>query len=404
MSDEKKERRDGSGSHEGDGLQTRLTHADRDLNATHAAAPPIWQTATFVADSPEHFIELATSTHPTEFYTRYGNPTHAQVERLLVTLEGGEAAFVAGSGMGAIFAAVMCLLEKGDHVVAQRSLYGNTASLFENLLPRWGMERTFVDNTDAENFARAIQPNTKLIYTETPTNPVMTLTDLRAVSEIARARGVTTMCDNTFATPVNQRPIELGIDVVLHSATKYIGGHHDVTAGIVVGSRDLVERAWRFGIVAGAALSPFDAWLLLRGLRTLGLRVERHNQNALALARFLEAHPKVERVNYPGLESHPQHALARRQMSGFTGVLSVELRGGYEAAERLIASLRLGKYAASLGGYETLLVHPAAMWMKSLTAEQRAAMNVGDNLVRVSVGLEDERDIVNDFARALESL
>lgn len=212
------------------------------------------------------------------------------------------------------------------------------------------------------------------------------------------------MCDNTFATPVNQRPIELGIDVVLHSATKYIGGHHDVTAGIVVGSRDLVERAWRFGIVAGAALSPFDAWLLLRGLRTLGLRVERHNQNALALARFLEAHPKVERVNYPGLESHPQHALARRQMSGFTGVLSVELRGGYEAAERLIASLRLGKYAASLGGYETLLVHPAAMWMKSLTAEQRAAMNVGDNLVRVSVGLEDERDIVNDFARALESL
>ncbi|MDT7604830.1 MAG: hypothetical protein QOF61_2827, partial [Acidobacteriota bacterium] len=303
-----------------------------------------------------------------------------------------------------IFTAVMCLLERGDHVVAQRSLYGNTASLFENLLPRWGMERTFVDETDPENFARAIQPNTKLIYTETPTNPVMTLTDLRAVAEIARARSVTTMCDNTFATPVNQRPIELGVDVVVHSATKYIGGHHDVTAGIVVGSREFVERAWKFSLVAGASLSPFDSWLLLRGLRTLGLRVERHNQNALALARFLESHAKVERVNYPGLESHPQHELALRQMSGFTGVLSVELRGGYAAAEKLITSLKLGKYAASLGGYETLLVHPAAMWAKALSAEQRAAMNVGDNLVRVSVGLEDERDLVKDFAQALEQL
>jgi methionine-gamma-lyase len=398
MSDEKS---DDSGW---EGLQTRLAHGDRDLNATHSVAPPIWQTSTFSADSPEHFVGLATSVHPSEFYTRYGNPTHAQVERLAASLEGGGAAFVTGSGMGAIFTAVMCLLEKGDHVIAQRSLYGNTASMFENLLPRWGMERTFVDNTDPENFARALRPNTKLIYTETPTNPLMSLTDLRAVAEIARARGVVTMCDNTFATPVNQRPIELGVDVVVHSATKYIGGHHDVTAGLVVGSTELVERAWRFGIVAGASLSPFDSWLLLRGLRTLGLRVERHNRNALALARFLEQHPKVGRVYYPGLESHPQHQLARQQMSGFTGVLSVELRGGYEAAERLIASLRIGIYAASLGGYETLLVHPAAMWAKSLTAEQRQAMGVGDSLVRVSVGIEDEADLIKDFGRALDSL
>jgi cystathionine beta-lyase/cystathionine gamma-synthase len=276
--------------------------------------------------------------------------------------------------------------------------------MFENLLPRWGMESTFVDNTDPENFARALRPNTKLVYTETPTNPLMTLTDLRAVAEVARARGIVTMCDNTFATPVNQRPIESGIDVVVHSATKYIGGHHDVTAGLVVGSKELVGRAWKFGIVAGATLSPFDSWLLLRGLRTLGLRVGRHNGNALALARFLEDHAKVERVYYPGLESHPQHELARRQMSGFTGVLSVELRGGYEAAERFIASLRVGVYAASLGGYETLLVHPAAMWAKSLTAEQRRAMGVGDSLVRVSVGIEDEADLIKDFGRALDGL
>jgi methionine-gamma-lyase len=347
---------------------------------------------------------MAKSVHPTEFYTRYGNPTHAQVEKVIASTEGGEAALVTGSGMGAIFIAVMCVLERGDHVVAQRSLYGGTASLFESWLPRWGITSTFVDPSDTQAFARAVEPNTKLIYTETPTNPVMSLTDLRAVSEIARARGIVTMTDNTFASPVNQRPIEHGIDVVLHSATKYIGGHSDVTAGIIVGTREFVERAWSFGIVAGASLSPFDSWLLLRGLRTLGVRVERHNHNALALARFLERHAKVARVNYPGLESHPQHALAVRQMDGFTGVLSVEVAGGYAAAEKLCTSLRLGKYAASLGGYETLVVHPAAMWAKTLTAEQRATMGVGDSLVRVSVGLEDERDLIADFAQALDSL
>jgi methionine-gamma-lyase len=389
---------------ERDGLQTRLIHEDSVLNETHAVTPPIWQTSTFGADSPEHFIEMAKSVHPTEFYTRYGNPTHAQVEKVIASLESGEAALVTGSGMGAIFVALMCVLERGDHVVAQRSLYGGTASLFESWLPRWGITSTFVDPSDTQAFARAVQPNTKLIYTETPTNPVMSLTDLRAVSEIARGRGILTMTDNTFASPVNQRPIEHGIDVVLHSATKYIGGHSDVTAGIIVGSREFVERAWSFGIVAGASLSPFDSWLLLRGLRTLGVRVERHNHNALALARFLERHAKVARVNYPGLESHPQHALAVRQMDGFTGVLSVEVAGGYAAAEKLCTSLRLGKYAASLGGYETLVVHPAAMWAKTLTAEQRATMGVGDSLMRVSVGIEDEKDLVADFAQALDSL
>ncbi len=398
MSDEK---RDETGR---EGLQTRLIHEGAELNPTRAVVPPIWQTSTFEADSPEQFVEMAKSARPTEFYTRYGNPTHAQVERVVASLEGGESALALSSGMGAIFAAVMCVLESGDHVVAQRSLYGSTAHLFEKLLPRWGMSCTFVDNTDAEAFARAIRPNTKLIYTETPTNPTMSITDLRAVAEIARARGVLTMTDNTFASPVNQRPIEHGIDVVLHSATKYIGGHSDVTAGVVVGTREFVERCWSFAIVAGASLSPFDSWLLLRGLRTLALRVERHNQNALALARFLEGHARVARVNYPGLESHPQHALARRQMDGFTGVLSVELAGGYADAEKFCASLRLATYAPSLGGYETLVVHPAAMWAKTLSAGQRAAMGVSDSLVRVSVGLEDERDLVADFARALDSL
>lgn len=385
-----------------EGTQTKVVHASREFNRTHAIVAPIWQTSTFSADSGEHFIELASAVHPTEYYTRYGNPTHEPTEATVALLENGEAALLTSSGIGAIFVSVMCLVEKGDHVVAQRNLYANTAALMIDVLPRWGVECTFVDQTDPADFAQAIRPNTKLIYTETPTNPLMRITDLRAVAEIAKERGISTICDNTFATPVNQRPLELGIDTVVHSATKYLGGHHDLTAGVIVGSSKFIERAWRFHILTGAALSPFDSWLLLRGLRTLGLRIERHNRNALAVARFLEQHPRVERVNYPGLTSHPQFELARNQMNGSTGMLSIELKGGYAAAERFINSLKLGIYAASLGGFETTLVHPAAMWIKTLTEEQRQVMDVSDSLVRISIGLEDELDLIQDFTQALE--
>ncbi len=384
------------------GPQTKCVHTSREFNRTSAINPPIWQTSTFRAESSEHFVELAKSVKPPEYYSRYGNPTHEQVEAVMAALEGGEAAMVTASGMGAISTSVMSLLERGDHVVAQRNLYAGTAALLEDVLPRWGIECTFVDQTNAERWAEALRPNTKLIYAETPANPLMRLTDLQAVAALGKTRGITTIVDNTFATPINQRPHQYGIDVVVHSATKYLGGHSDLTAGVIIGSAAFIERAWRFHIVMGAALSPFDAWLLLRGLRTLGLRVERHNQNALMLARFFESHPKIERVHYPGLESHPQHKLAQEQMSGFTGIMSVELRGGYETANRFIASLKLGAYAASLGGFETLLVHPAAMWGDTLTEAQRKAMEVGENLVRISVGLEDERDLIDDFSQALE--
>ena len=386
------------------GAQTKCVHAPREFNRTSAISPPIWQTSTFLAESSEHFAALAKSVKPTEYYSRYGNPTHQQVEAVMATLEGGEAALVTASGMGAICTSVMSLLDRGDHVVAQRNLYAGTAALLEDVLPRWGIECTFVDQTNAERWAEALRPNTKLIYAETPANPLMRLTDLQAVAALGKTHGITTIVDNTFATPINQRPLEYGIDVVVHSATKYLGGHSDVTAGVIIGSTAFIERAWRFHIVMGAALGPFDAWLLLRGLRTLGLRVERQNQNALILARFFESHPKIERVNYPGLKSHPQHELAQEQMSGFTGMMSVELRGGYETAERFIASLKLGSYAASLGGFETLLVHPAAMWGDTLTDAQRKAMEVGENLVRISVGLEDERDLIDDFSQALDQV
>jgi methionine-gamma-lyase len=386
------------------GMQTKAVHAAREQHTTRAVSSPIWQTSTFRADSSEQFAEMAAAARPAEFYTRYGNPTHREAEATIAALEGGEAALVAASGMGAIFTAMLCGLQAGDHVVAQRNLYAGTNTLIEELLPRWGIEHTFVEQTHAANFAEAVRPNTKLIYAETPTNPLMRITDLRAVAALGRARKITTMIDNTFATPVNQRPLELGIDVCVHSATKYLGGHSDITAGVIVGSQEFVERAWKFGLVAGAVLSPFDSWLLLRGLRTLALRVERHNQNALALARFLEAHPKVERVYYPGLESHPQHELARTQMSGFTGMLSLEINGDLRAAEKFIASLKLCTNAASLGGYETHAVHPAAMWGQQLSAEQRDAMGINERFVRISVGLEDEADLIKDFAQALDSV
>ena len=384
------------------GLQTRVLHEADQVNETHVVAAPIWQTTTFRGDSPEQLAELGTAVHPTEFYTRYGNPTHKQVETIMAALEGGEAALVTSSGMGAIFAAVMTGLESGDHVVAQTNHYSATGKLFRDMLPRWGINYTLVDQTRTEAFAAAIRPNTKLIYIESPSNPLLHLTDIHAVAEVARSQGIRTIIDNTFASPVNQLPIKLGIDVVVHAATKFLGGHHDLTAGVVVGPSSYINAVWDFSLVSGSILGPFDGWLLLRGLKTLGLRVEQQNRNALALAHYLESHPKVERVNYPGLESHPQHLLARRQMKGFGGVMSVVLKGDHSAAARLINSLKLAKCAVSLGGVDTLIVHAATMWGHQHSAEQRRAAGITDGLVRISVGIEDERDLIADFAQALE--
>ncbi len=388
----------------GDGPQTIAVHASKGLNRTTAISPPIWQTTTFSAETAEDFAELAIATSPSAFYTRYGNPTHKQVEATLAALEGGEAALVTSSGMGAVFATVVSHLKSGDHVIGQRNHYAGTTTLFKEVLPRWGIECTLVDQTEIDQFEAALRPETRLIYIETPTNPLMQITDLRAIARLGRSSGATTIIDNTFATPINQRPIDFGIDLVVHSATKYLGGHHDLTAGAIIGRAESIERIWKFAIVSGATLSPFDGWLLLRGLRTLGLRVERHNQNAVALAHLLASHPRIERVYYPGLESHPQHELARSQMNGFTGMLSIEVRGGYSAAESFISGLRLPARAASLGGFESLVVHPAAMWGLQLSPELRQATGLSESLVRISVGLEDERDLLRDFEKALEKV
>lgn len=387
-----------------EGLQTRALHGASHLKKTSALSQPIWQTTTFVADSPEAYAELAAAQHPAEFYTRYGNPTHARVEETLSLLEGGEAALVTGSGMGAISLAVLSAIKSGDHVVAQTDLYAGARALLRDVAPRWGIETTFVNQTKTEEFEAALRPNTRLIYLESPSNPLLKLTDLKAVASLAKSRGITTIIDNTFATPINQRPLDFGIDVVIHSATKYLGGHHDLTAGAVVSSEAFISDAWKLAVVLGSVLSPFDAWLLVRGLRTVALRVEQHNRNAMAVAQFLSSHPKVSQVNYPGLESHPQHRLARQQMRGFTGMLSFELAGDNKAAEKFLSRLRLATYTGSLGGVETLIVRPAAMWSHQLTPEQRRATGISETLFRLSVGLEDERDLIKDFEQALEAV
>lgn len=381
--------------------ETRVIHIAQGLDPTSAVVPPIYQTANFRGDSAEDFAQRAGEARHSEFYTRYGNPTPGQVEAVVSSLEGGESALMSASGMGALTASLLTFVHQGAHVVAQKEHYGGTLNLLRQLLPRFGVEVAQVDQADTGAFERALRPNTKLILLETPSNPLMTLTDLRAVAEIAKSRGILTLADNTFATPINQLPLNLGIDLVFHSATKYFGGHSDLIAGVVAGSATLIEKIWSNHVIIGATIGPFDAWLLLRGLRTLPMRVRQHNENAMALASFLEGHPAVKQVHYPGLKGHPQHELACRQMSGFSGMLSVELRDGYEAADRLLSRLQLVTRAASLGGVESLAVHPASNFLHYMTLEESAKIGITPGLVRVSVGLEGQQDLIADFEQAL---
>jgi methionine-gamma-lyase len=304
--------------------------------------------------------------------------------------------------MGAVSAVLLGLLAAGDRAVAQTSHYMGTTQLFTELLPRFGVRVELVDQADTAGLVAAVRRGARLVMVETPSNPTMTLTDLRAVAEAARAVGAISVADNTFATPLNQQPLSCGVDVVVHSATKYLGGHHDLIAGVVVSRAALVDRIWHSTIALGSTLGAFDAWLLLRGMRTLSLRVARANDNALAVARFLEGHPAIEAVHYPGLESHPQHALARAQMRGFGGVLSVRLRGDYTHTQRFVSRLRLFAQAASLGGVESLAVHAAAMFSGTLDEPQMKAAGIAPNLVRLACGIEATEDLLADLAQSLE--
>ena len=373
---------------------TVCLHAGQEPDpATGAIITPIYQTSTYVQD------ELGK--HKGYEYARTQNPTRMALERNIAAIEGGPAAFAFASGMAAI-GAVATLLKAGDHVVVSEDVYGGTYRYFDKVLTRYDLSFTYVDTAKVEHVARAIGPSTRMIFVETPTNPMMRLTDLGEAASLAHRHQLRLVVDNTFASPYVQRPIAFGADLVIHSTTKYLNGHSDSVGGIVVATRrDDIEWLTFVQNAAGAILGPFDSWLVLRGTKTLPLRMERHNSNGLALAEYLAAHPKVRRVHYPGLPSHPQHDLARRQMQGFGGMIAFDV-GSLDAARRLLNAVRLCALAESLGGVETLISHPATMTHASVPVERRSALGITDGLVRISVGIEDIDDLTEDLAQALE--
>ncbi len=383
---------------------TAAIHTKRPELLARPISSPIFQTTTFALPSAADLSRAAVEVSAPGFYTRHGNPNHAELADAVATLEGAERGLVFGSGMGALTTAVLALVRSGDHVVAQRSMYGGSLSLVQALLPRLGVECTLVDQTDVGAWERAVTPTTRLFLVESPSNPRLEITDIAAVASIARERGIVTLADNTFATPVNQRPIDLGVDLVWHSATKYLAGHSDTSAGVVVGPDALIETIWNMSVTVGAVLGPFDAWLVTRGIRTLHLRVERHNTTGAVVADHLSRRPGIAVVNYPGLAAHPSHAVAARQMSGFGGVLSFELLGGFDAAAKAIEGLELFQLSASLGSVESLAVHPASMWRAVLTDDELVEAGLQPGLVRLSCGQEDPADLIDDLDRALDSL
>lgn len=385
------------------GRRTRLIHDADAHNPSSGVASPIYQSATFRFDAPDDIAAaMVAEAHP-QFYGRYATPNSKQVEATVAGLEGGAAAIAVASGMAAVSLVLLTFLEKGDHVVAQKTHYPTTTKLILHKLPALGVAHTLVEQTDPHAFAAAVRPNTRMIYVETPANPTLSLTDLETIAAIGREHGAITVADNTFATPYNQRPLAQGLDLVLHSATKYLGGHSDVVAGVVVAA-DEAHRAqlWEHHVMLGAVLHPMEAWLLRRGLQTFDLRLPVHNANALAIARFLEGHPAVREVYYPGLPSHPQHALAQRQMAGgFGGMVCFDLKGGRAAGYELLQRLELITLAVSLGGTHSLITHPASTVSAVQSDEEIADSGVQPGLVRLSVGLEDAADLIADLERGL---
>ena len=372
-----------------------------------ALTTPIFQTSTFVFDSAEQGGRRFALQEGGYIYTRLGNPTNTQLEEKVALLEGAEACMSTASGIGAISSALWTALKAGDHVVASKTLYGCTFALLNHGLTKYGVDVTFVDATNLDEIKAAMKENTRVVYLETPANPDLKLIDIEAVSKIAHEKkDCIVMVDNTFCTPYIQRPLEWGADVVLHSATKYLNGHGDVIAGFVVGKKEFIDQVRLFGVkdMTGAVLSPFDAYLILRGMKTLQIRMDKHSKNALEVAKFLEGHKNVVKVNYPGLESFPQRELAKKQMDLPGGMIAFEVKGGLEAGKKLLNSLELCTLAVSLGDCETLIQHPASMTHSPYTDEERAEAGISDGLIRISVGLEDPEDIIDDLKQGLDLL
>ena len=366
--------------------------------------PPIYQNSTFRFATAAECAEAFRDEESGYVYTRWGNPTQEVLEQKLAVLEAGEAALATASGMGAVSTALLTALADGGHVVAMENLYSATFQILNEEFPRFGIETTFIDATDPAQIEHAIRADTKVLYLESPTNPLLKLVDLQAAAEIAKAHGLTSMIDNTFATPCGQQPITFGIDVVVHSMTKYISGSGAVIAGAIIGQKEFVVRAKEGALRNfGAVISPFNAWLTLHGLTTLPLRFAQHSENATRVATFLETHPAVEWVRHPSLPSHPQHELAKRQMGAFGGMITLELKGGRIAGEHLVDHIQLCSLAVSLGDVRTLICHPASTTHSHVPAETRQQIGITDGLVRISVGLEDAEDIIADLGQALEA-
>ncbi len=382
--------------------ETKAVRGAADLEKKNGPmATPIYQTSTFeVTDNDEQLR----ATHTDHFYTRYGNPTNTVAEKTIAELEGVEAALTFASGMGAITTTTMALLKSGDHIVAQRDIYGGANKFLSQWLPKMGIETTFVDTTEYEQHERAIRPNTKLLYLESPTNPTLRVVDFKRVVALARQHRLLSMIDATFGTPINQHPAEFGIDLVMHSGTKYLAGHSDLICGVVAGRRELMEGIWETRTTLGNCMDPHASWVLVRGLKTLAVRVARQNENAQRVAEFLAQHAKVSRVHYPFLKSHPQYSVARQQMSGGGGMVSFEVEGSAEDARRVSEAMRLFTLAPSLGSVESLVSIPVLTSHAMIPAEERARMGVPEQMIRLSVGIENADDLIADLERALEAV
>ncbi len=375
-------------------FETRAIHMGQEADPTTGATiTPIYQTSTFTQEG--------LGKHKGYDYSRSGNPTRTVLETALASLENGKHGLCFASGLAAT-STVLCLLKSGDEVVTGNDLYGGTVRLFNKVFSNFGIKFTYVDGTDPKNFEKEITGKTKLIWLETPTNPLLRLSDIKAISQIAKSKNVMMAVDNTFASPYFQKPLDLGADIVVHSTTKYINGHSDVIGGAAItNSEELYKQIKFYQNAVGAVPGAFDSWLVLRGVKTLGIRMRKHEENALKIAAFLEGHKKIKRVNYPGLKSHPQHELAKKQMSGFGGMISFEVHGGKEDAKHIVESTKLFALAESLGGVESLIGHPVTMTHAEVPQEHKDKLGISDNLIRLSIGIEDVNDLIKDLDQAL---
>jgi len=390
-------------THTYDDIFTAAVHAGQHPDPLfRGVSVPIYQSSTFAFESAEQGAALFKGREPGYIYTRIGNPTTQALEDCVAILEKGCGAMATASGMAAISTTFLAFLDRDSHVISTDAVYGPSRTVVENELSRFGVQFDFIDTSDIENIKKHLRPNTRLLFIETPANPTILLTDIGACAALARERGIILVVDNTFSSPVLQNPLELGADVVIHSLTKFLNGHSDVVGGIIVAKEeDHFKRLRRVLTLMGGTIDPHQAWLVLRGIKTLALRVEKSQDNAMKLARFLKAHPMVGWVNYPGLESHPQHDLAKRQMRGFGSMLCFGLKGGYEAGRRMINAVKLCTLAVSLGGVESLIQHPASMTHAGVSEEERRAAGITEDLIRLSVGCEGVEDLKADLDQAL---